>query len=150
MKSICTSLEAKLLEVLRGIGLGIDIEGLFEVAASGTVKQEELTALQVRVYGMTQLSEALPMYSVTAELRLNVEQAESANGQLYFDAHEKVALLLQRLMLDDNCTVLGTDEVHVDGLQVTGGDADFDAGGEWFAVWTVTLTGRLKANTEVK
>lgn len=146
MKSICKSLEDKLLESLRGLpGVSVPVEGLLEVAAAGELKDEEPTSLQVKVYGMQQPHESMRMYTVTAELRLYVEQAESANGRLFSDTHEAVALWLEGVMLDDACTALETSDVFVDGLQVTGGDLDFDnAGGEWFASWNLTLTGRKK------
>lgn len=145
MKSINLSLEEALLTALRGLNTGVPVVGLLEVAASGTVKEEDLTALQVRVYGMQQPHESLPMFQVTAEVRLNVEQAEAADGSLFATAHEAVALWVQKVMLGDECTELETDDVYVDGLQVTGGDMDFDtSGGVWFAVWNMTLTGRLK------
>ena len=38
-------------------------------------------------------------FTVKAEVRLNVEQAESANGGTFYEAHEKFALWLERVML---------------------------------------------------
>lgn len=145
MKSICTSIEEKMLTVLRGLDLPIDIEGLFEVARVGVVKEQDLTALQVRVFNARQVTEAHDSFTVDIEIRLNVEQAESANGALFFASYEPVALVIERLMVADACTELDTDEVFVDGLQLAGGDANFESSnGEWFAVWNMTLTGRLK------
>lgn len=150
MKSACAYVEAKFLEALRGV-VDIGCEGLLEVAASGEVKQEDMTVLQVRVYNLTQLSEALPMCSLSVELRLNVEQAESANGRVFGEAYDAVAVWLQQVMLGDSCTALSSEGFAVDGLQVAGGDADFDpAAGCWYSLWNLTLTGRLTNNTEVK
>lgn len=150
MKSICASVEEKVLQALRGLdGLAVPVFGLLETAAAGEVKQEDLTALQCRVYGFSQPHEAYGLWSASMELRLTVEQAESANGQLFYDGHEAVALWLQRVMIGDLCTGLDTDEVNVDGFQIGGGDADYDtSNGAWFAVWTVTLSGRLKEQSE--
>lgn len=146
MKSVCASLEDKMLQLLRAVdGIDVPIVGLLEQAGAGTVKQEDLTALQLRVYGLQQLNEGLEFVTTSAELRLTVMQADSADGAAYRAAHEAVALWLQEIMLEDNCTQLHTDEVYVDGLQLGGGDADFDtSNGVWFAVWNITLTGRLK------
>ena len=151
MKSICASLEDKLLTALRGLDLPVPVVGLLETAGNGEVKQEDLTALQLRVYGVQQPHEAHGMWQCKAELRLEVEQAESANGVMFRDAHEAVALWLERVMLADTCAEeLDTDELFVDGFQLgEGGDADFDAsGGVWYATWTVTLSGRLKNQTQ--
>ena len=59
--------------------------------------------------------------------------------------------LVQRVMLADTCAEeLDTAELYVDGFQLgDGGDADFDtSGGVWYATWTVTLSGRLKTQTQ--
>ena len=146
MKSVQKSIEDKLLDTFRAMdGVGVPVVGLLEAAASGTVKEQDLTCLQVKVYGMQQPHESMPMYSVTAEIRLDVEQAESADGALFAAAHEAVAMWIQEIMVGDACTSLATDDVFVDGLQAVGGDMDFDsAGGEWYAVWNLTLTGRIK------
>lgn len=145
MKSINATLEESLLEKLRSVDTGVDCFGLLEVAASGEVKQEDLTAIQVRVHDVRQLHEPYDMYSAVAEIRLNVEQAESANGELFYRAHEAVALWVQLMMLDDNCISLSTDDAYVDGLQLSGNDADYDSnGGIWYSIWNLTLSGRLK------
>lgn len=147
-QSISTSLENKILTVLRGMGLPVSAVGLMEVAAEGVQKEQDLSSVQVRVFNMAQVTEASGMFTVNAELRLNVEQAESANGGAFLEAHEKIALWLEHVMIGSCCEELDTDEVYVDGLQRTGGDKDFDtSGGEWFAVWNLTLSGRLKENT---
>ena len=149
MISVSTSLEMKILETLRGLNPGVQCVGLMEVADAGVQTEQDLSALQVRVYNFAQMTENGSTFTVTAEIRLNVEQAESANGGAFFDAHEKVALWLEHVMLDANCTELDTDEAFVDGLQRTGGDKDFDtSGGVWFAVWNMTLSGRKKEQQE--
>ena len=147
--SVSTSLEAKVLATLRGLNLPLPCIGLMEVADAGTMKEQDLSAVQVRVYNFAQVTEASGMFTLSVEIRLNVEQAESANGGIFYDAHEKIALWLQQVMLADGCTELDTDEAHVDGLQRTGDDKDFDTtGGEWFAAWNMTLSGRLKQQEE--
>lgn len=146
--SASASLEAKFLAVFRELLPDMQCVGLLETADAGTLKAEDLTAFQVRVYNFVQANEALPAFSATVEIRLNVEQAESANGDVFFAAHEAVALALERLMLGDACTELSTGEVDVDGLQRTGDDKDFDmTDGIWFAVWNLTLSGRIKQET---
>ena len=48
-------------------------------------------------------------------------------------------------MLDDRCTILSTPRAYIDGFQRGGDDKDFDTlGGMWYAVWDLTLTGRIK------
>ena len=116
--SVTTSLEAKLLAELRGLGLPLPCVGLMEVADAGTQKEQDLTSVQVRVYNFAQVTEASGMFTVTAEIRLNVEQAESANGGTFYEAHEKIALWLQQVMLADGCTELDTDVEA--GITVTG------------------------------
>ena len=149
MISVSTSLEMKILETLRALKPGVQCVGLMEVADAGVQKEQDLSALQVRVYGLAQRNENSGFFTISAEIRLNVEQAESANGGAFFDAHEKVALWLEHVMLDANCTELDTDEAYVDGLQRTGGDKDFDTlGGVWFAIWNMTLSGRIKEQQE--
>ena len=148
-RSVSTALEAKILEALRGLEPGVQCVGLMEVSAEGVQKEQDLSAVQVRVYNFAQLTENGEMFSVAAEIRLNVEQAESANGSAFLLVYEKVARWLEHVMLDANCTELDTDEAFVDGLQRTGGDKDFDtSGGVWFAVWNMTLTGRIKEEQE--
>ena len=154
MKSICASLEDKILSVLQNVKvagyLDIPIIGLLQVAGSGEVKNEDLTALQVRVYGVQQPHEAHAIWQARVEIRLNVEQAESANGVLFREAFEAVAIWIEHTMVEDRCTALNTDEVFVDGFQLgDGGDADYDiANGVWFANWNLTLSGRIKINEE--
>lgn len=144
-KSVSTSLETKILEVLRGLELGMQCVGLMEVATEGDTKEQDLTAVQVRVHNFAQTSENGTMFTVAAEIRLNVEQAESADCRMFVDAHEKIALWLEHVMVDANCAELDTDEAYVDGLQRMGGEKDFDtSGGVWFALWNMTLTGRIK------
>lgn len=143
-KSVSTSLETKILEALRGLGLEMQCVGLMEVAAEGDTKEQDLTAVQVRVYNFAQTSENGTMFTVVAEIRLDVEQAESADCRLFVDAHEKIALWLEHVMVDANCAELDTDEACVDGLQRMGGEKDFDtSGGVWFALWNMTLSGRI-------
>lgn len=150
-KSVSTSLETKILEALRGLELGMQCVGLMEVATEGDTKEQDLTAVQVRVYNFAQTSENGSLFTVAAEIRLNVEQAESADCRMFVDAHEMIALWLEHVMVDDNCAELDTEEVFVDGLQRTGGDKDFDtSGGVWFAVWNMTLTGRIKEEQEAR
>lgn len=147
--SVSASLEAKILETLRTLVPALPSVGLLEVANAGTLKHEDLTSFQVRVFNFQQPNEALGVFAVSAEVRLNVEQSESANGNVFFDAHETFSLWLERVMLGDNCTELETDEAHVDGFQRTGDDKDFDTtDGAWFAVWNMTLTGRIKTEQE--
>lgn len=150
MKSCEFSLEEKIVEAIAEVVDGeIPVVGFLKAAASGVLKEQDLTSVQVRVYGLTQPNEAMGIYSVSVDVRLMVEQAESANGALFFDMHEAIALYLQRTMLDDACVALSSAEAFVDGLQRNGGDADYDSSsGEWFAVWNLTLTGRLKVNNE--
>lgn len=144
-KSICASLEASILEKLHTLETGLTCVGLLEVAAGGTLKQEDLSAVQVRVFGVQQPHESMPKFSVTAEVRLNVEQAETANGELFASSYEALALYFERIMIGDGCVELETSDVHVDGLQMTGGDSDFDTtGGVWYAVWNMTIHGRIK------
>jgi len=144
-QSATTSLETKILETLRGLNPGVQCVGLMEVADAGVQKEQDLSALQVRVFNFSQITENDGFFKVSAEIRLNVEQAESANGGVFFDAHEKVALWLEHVMLGQYCAELDTGEVYVDGLQRTGGDKDFDtSGGVWFAAWNLTLSGRIK------
>nr|DAI07990.1 MAG TPA: hypothetical protein [Caudoviricetes sp.] len=146
--SASASLEAKILSTLRTIAPGVHAVGLLEVADAGTQKDEDMTALQVRVYNFVQPNEALPVFTATVEIRLNVEQAESANGGVFFENHEAVSLWLERIMLSDACAELSTDEVEVNGLQRIGDDKDFDMmDGVWFAVWNLTLSGRIKQET---
>ena len=147
--SVTASLEAKLLETLRALVPDVHSVGLLETADAGSQKEEDLTSLQVRVYNFAQPTEATGIFSVSAEVRLNVEQAESANGGLYFDTHEKVALWLEHVMIGANSSELDTESAYVDGLQRVGDDKDFDTmTGEWFAVWNMTLTGRIKKEAE--
>lgn len=144
-QSATTSLETKILETLRGLNPGVQCVGLMEVADAGVQKEQDLTALQVRVFNFSQITENDGFFKVSAEIRLNVEQAECANGGAFFSAHEKVALWLEHVMLGQYCAELDTGEVYVDGLQRTGGDKDFDtSGGVWFATWNLTLSGRIK------
>ncbi len=143
--SASASLEATFLAVFRELLPDMQCVGLLETADAGTLKSEDLTALQIRVYNFVQTNEALPTFTAIVEIRLNVEQAESANGGVFFAAHETVALALERLMLSDACTELSTGEVDVNGLQRTGDDKDFDTTDDvWFAVWTMTISGRIK------
>lgn len=143
--SVSASLEDKIVDTLRALVPDVRTVGLLEVAEEGIAKDEDLTALQVRVYNFAQMYESMGMFTASAEIRLNVEQAESANGGLFFDAHEKVALWLEHVMMGENSTELDTGRAHVDGLQRVGDDKDFDTmDGVWFAVWNLTLTGRIK------
>lgn len=143
--SVSTSLEAKVLATLRGLGLPLPCVGLMEVADAGTMKEQDLSSVQVRVYNFAQVTEASGMFTLSVEIRLNVEQAESANGGTFYNVHEAIELWLQHVMVGEACVELDTDEVFVDGLQRTGDDKDFDtAGGEWFAAWSMTLSGRIK------
>lgn len=149
MKSICASLEDKIVSVLQSaevVGyLEIPIVGLLQVAGSGEVKREDLTSIQVRVSDVQQPHEALALWQARVEIKLNVEQAESANGVLFREAFEAIATWIERTMISENCTELDTEEVNVDGLQLGGGDSDYDgASGLWFANWNLTLSGRLK------
>ena len=147
--SVSASIEAKLLRTFRELMPDMQVVGLLETSDAGTQKVEDMTALQVRVYNLVQTNEAAGFFTVSAEIRLNVEQAESADGGVFFSAHETVALALERLMMRGNCTELETDEAFVDGLQRTGDDKDFDTmDGAWFAVWDLTLSGRIKEQEE--
>ena len=142
--SVSASLEAKILSALRAVAPSIPAVGLLEVASSGAAKVEDPTSLQVRVYNFKQRHAGTGLFSVSAEIRLNVEQAESANGALFLDTHERVALWLERMMMDGACTALDTPSACVDGLERVGDDKDFDIStGEWFALWNLTLSGRL-------
>ena len=98
-KSVSASLEARFLEILREVVPDVKCVGLLATADAGKVKDEDLTSFQVRVYEFKQPNEATAAFTVKAEVRLNVEQAESANGGLFFDAHERFALWLERVML---------------------------------------------------
>lgn len=142
-RSVSAALEAKLLETLRTLVPGIHSVGLLETADAGKAKDEDMTSLQVRVYNFEQPHYSLGTFTVSVEIRLNVEQAESANGGLFLDAHEKIALWLERAMIGCcGCAELETEEAHVDGLQRDGDDKGFDDMlGAWYAVWNVTLAG---------
>lgn len=143
--SVSASVEAKLLETFRALVPEIRSVGLLETASAGAQKDEDLTTIQVRAYNFVQKREASPFFTLSAEIRLYVEQAESANGGLFFDAHEKFAMWLERVMVKNGIEELETDEAYVDGMRRTGDDKDFDtATGEWFAVWDMTLSGRIK------
>jgi hypothetical protein len=147
-KSVSASLEARFLEILREVVPDVKCVGLLATADAGKVKDEDLTSFQVRVYEFKQPNEATAAFTVKAEVRLNVEQAESANGGLFHDAHERIALWLEGVMEDVDGS-LDTARAHVDGLQRNGDDKDFDTTtGEWFAVWNVTLSGRIKPTEE--
>ncbi len=144
-KSVSASIEAKFLEVLREVAPGVRAVGLLETADAGRMKDEDRTSFPVRVSNFKQPNEATGACTVTAEVRLNVEQAESANGGLFFDAHERFALWLERVMLGDECEELETKGAYIAGFQRTGDDKDFDTtDGVWFAVWTMTISGRIK------
>lgn len=146
--SVSASMEAKLLETLRALVPEVRAVGLLETADAGEQKDEDLTTIQVRAYNFVQTREASPFFTLSAEIRLYVEQAESANGGLFRDAHEKIALWLEGVMEDVDGS-LDTDRACVDGLQRNGDDKDFDTTiGEWFAVWNVTLSGRIRPTEE--
>lgn len=146
--SVSASMEAKLLETLRALVPEVRAVGLLETADAGKQKDEDLTTIQVRAYNFVQTREASPFFTLSAEIRLYVEQAESANGGLFRDAHEKIALWLEGVMEDVDGS-LDTDRACVDGLQRNGDDKDFDTTtGEWFAVWNVTLSGRIRPTEE--
>ena len=143
--SVSASSEAKVLEILRSLVPKLQTVGLLKVADAGVMKDEDPTSFQVRVYNFAQVKEGVPYFTLKVEVRLNVEQAESANGGLFFDAHEKFAMWLERVMVKNGIEELETDEAYVDGMRRTGDDKDFDtATGEWFAVWDMTLSGRIK------
>ena len=146
--SVSASMEAKLLETLRALVPEVRAVGLLETADAGKQKDEDLTTIQVRAYNFVQTRKASPFFTLSAEVRLYVEQAESANGGLFRDAHEKIALWLEGVMEDVDGS-LDTDRACVDGLQRNGDDKDFDTTtGEWFAVWNVTLSGRIRPTEE--
>ena len=148
-KSVSASLEARFLEILREVAPDVKAVGLLETADAGSMKDEDMTSFQVRVYNFKQPNEATAAFTVEAEVRLNVEQAESADGGLFCDAHEKFALWLERVMLGDNCSELATDEAYINGFQRTGDDKDFDTtDGVWFADWKMTISGRIKATEQ--
>ena len=144
-RSAETSVEMKMLEGLRGLSLPLPCVGLMETADAGTAKEQDLSSVQVRTHDFAQTYEAMEMFTLSAEIRLNVEQAESADGGAFLEAHEKIALWLERLMMGDRCVELETAEAFVDGFRIVGGDKDFDtSGGVWFAVWNIALNGRIK------
>lgn len=144
-KSVSASVETKMLETLRTLVPSMKSVGLLEVADAGTAKEEDLTSLQVRAYNFVQPNDGMPTFTLSVEIRLNVEQSEGANGGMFFDAHEKVALWLERVMLHGRCDELDTDEAHVDGIQRMGDDKDFDNEIDgWYAVWDLTLSGRIR------
>lgn len=143
--SATTSLEMKILDALRALNLPVPCEGMMERADAGEQKEQDTTSAQVRVWNFAQTHEAFATFTVSAEIRLVVEQSESANGGMFFDAHEAVALWLEGVMLGDRCVALSTDEADVDGLQRTGGDKDFDPTvNGWCATWNFTISGRVK------
>lgn len=147
-KSVSASLEAKFLEVLRGLVPDIPAVGFLEGAPVGEQKQEDPTAIRVKVDNFIQSTEAMCLFSLSVNIGLRVEQAESASGRLFLDAHERIALWLEQVMQGDACVELGTAEAHVDGFQRTGDSKNFyTTNGEWIAVWTVTLSGRIKPPT---
>lgn len=143
--SATTSLEMKILDALRALNLPVPCEGMMETADAGEQKEQDTTSAQVRVWNFAQTNEALAVFTASAEIQLMVEQSESANGGMFFDAHELIALWLERVMLGDECVALSTDEVDVDGFQRTGGDKQYDASaGGWHASWNFTISGRVK------
>lgn len=145
MKSVSASIEAKILEALRALELPFGVVGFLETAAQGEVKEEDLTSAQVRVWNLAQSNEAQGFFSLSAEIRITVEQAESANGDVFYAGHEKIARWLERMMLRDACDELSTESARVNGLERTGDDKDFDTVlGAWFAVWQLTLKGTIK------
>ena len=147
--SASASLEAKVLEILRGLCPDIQGVGFLETAGAGEQKHEDPTAFQVRVYNLRQSKEASPFFMVSVEIRLNVEQADSADGALFLAAHEAVALWLERVMVQVDGEELDTQSVYVDGVQRTGDEKDFDTTGQmWFAAWALTLSGRVKQPEE--
>lgn len=148
-KSVSASLEAKFLEVLRGLVPDIPAVGFLEATLAGEQKQEDPTSIRVKVDNFSQSNEATCAFSLSVEIGLRVEQAESASGGLFLDAHERIALWLEQVMLGDACVGLGTAEAHVDGFRRTGDDKNFNTtNGDWIAVWTVTLWGRIKPSEE--
>lgn len=147
--SASASLEKKVLEILRGLCPDIPGVGFLECAGAGEQKQEDPTAFQVRVFNLRQGKEASPFFTVSVEIRLNVEQADSADGGLFYAAHEAVATWLERVMVQVDGEELDTDCVYVDGVQRTGDEKDFDTAGlGWFAAWALTLSGRVKQPEE--
>lgn len=147
--SVSASIEEKVLRILRGLCPDIPGVGFLEAAAAGEQKQEDPTAFQVRVYNLRQTKEASPFFMVSVDIRLNVEQAESANGSLFRTAHEAVAMWLERVMVQVDGEELDTDMAYVDGVQRTGDEKDFDTAGlGWFAAWALTLSGRVKQPEE--
>ena len=143
--SATTSLEMKILDALRALNLPVPCVGMMERADAGEQKEQDTTSAQVRVWNFAQANEALAVFTASAEIRLIVEQSESANGGLFADAHEKISTWMEDVMLDDRCTILSTPRAHIDGFQRGGDDKDFDPlGGMWYAVWDLTLTGRIK------
>ena len=144
-KSVSASLEAEILKTLRDLVPGVPAVGFLETAAAGEMKVQDPTAIQVKVDNFTQPLEAYEYYQVAAEIRVNVEQAESADAAIFLLAHERIALWLEWAMVGANCAALDTAEAHVDGLQRTGDSKGFDTTtGEWFVAWTMTLKGRIK------
>jgi len=147
--SATTSLEMKILDALRALKLPVPCAGIMERADAGEQKEQDTTSAQVRVWNFAQANEAVAAFTASAEIRLVVEQSESADGGTFFDAHELIALWLEGVMLGDQCVALSTDEVDVDGLQRTGGDKDFDAAiNGWYASWNFTISGRVKPKTQ--
>lgn len=143
--STTTSLEMKILDALRALNIPVPCVGMMEQADAGTMKEQDTTSAQVRVWNFAQTNEAFATFTASAEIRLVVEQSESANGGLFFDAHELIALWLEGMMLGDRCVALSTEEADVDGLQRTGGDKDFDSAiNGWYASWNFTISGRVK------
>lgn len=148
-RSVSASLEAKMLETIRALAPDVRAVGLLEVADAGAQKDEDLTSFQVRVYDFRQVHEGTVAFTAAVEVRLAVEQAESADGGAFFDAHERFALWLERVMLGDGCAELETDEAFVDGFRREGDDKDFDtAAGAWAAVWNMALAGRVKQEAD--
>ena len=147
--SATTSLEMKILDALRALNLPVPCVGMMERADAGEQKEQDTTSAQVRVWNFAQTNEAFAVFTASAEIRLIVEQSESANGGMFFDAHELIALWLEGVMLGDGCVALSTDEADVDGLQRTGGDKDFDSTvNGWYATWNFTIYGRVKSQTQ--
>lgn len=145
MKSVAKDMEEAILGAVRGLGCGVPCVGFLEAAAGGEPKEEDLSSLQVRVHGAAQRLEGRGMFTANAEIRLNVERSAAADGGLFASAHEAVALWLRGVSLGDGCAALSTDGAFVDGLQVVGGDSGFDTSTDgWYAVWNMTLSGRIK------
>ena len=80
---------------------------------------------------------------------VNLDKLPNEAVEVKFKVPQADDLSLLQLVMEDVDGSLDTDRACVDGLQRNGDDKDFDTTtGEWFAVWNVTLSGRIRPTEE--